>query len=150
MDDKKITWSTIGRRTLFTLFLCVLLGITLMGRRVFLSPPFASYTLYFYLGVVILPSLIVFILCFRQHPTGSRTMLVILPILAVVMICFYMTLIGPSFYTDIQCQSVGQEGLLVRLDCQCEHAVSGGMAQAPCAAEQLWPVPLIRLIEEYR
>ena len=77
-------------------------------------------------------------------------MLVILPILAVVMICFYMTLIGPSFYTDIQCQSVGQEGLLVRLDCQCEYAVSVGTAQAPCAAKQLWPVPLIRLTEEYR
>ena len=150
MEKQKLTWHTAGNWSLFTLVLSILAGIVLMGRGVFLSPPVASYTIYFYLGVVILPVSVVFTVFARRRPTGSRTMLVVLPILAVVMICFYLTLIGPAFYTDIQCQRVGQEGLLVRLDCQCEYAFSGGTKQAPCVAKQLWPVPLIRLIEEYR
>jgi len=150
MDKQIPTWHMTGARTLLTLFLSILAGIILMGRRVFLSPPIASYTLYFYLAVVILPSLIVFTLHARRRPAGSRTMLIILPILAVVLICFYITLIGPAFYVDIQCQRAEQTLLIARLDCQCEYAVSGGTTQAPCAAKQLWPVPLIWLIEEHR
>lgn len=145
-----MTWKTTGAWTLFTLFLSALVGIILMGRRIFLIPLFASYTIYFYLGVVILPALIVFVVFARRRPTGSKVTLVILPILASLMICFYVVLIGPAFYVDIQCQPKEQMGLVVRLDCQCEYNVSGGTRQAACVAEQLRPMPLMRLIAEDR
>ena len=150
MENKKMTWRTVGARTLFTLFLSILAGIVLMGRRVFLAPPIASYTIYFYLGVVLLPSLVVFVVLARRHPTGSKAVLVILPILTGVMTCFYFVLIGPAFYANIQCQPYERTGVIVRLDCQCEYNVSGGTAQSTCTAEQFWPIPLIRLVEENR
>lgn len=150
MEKQKITWKKTGTWTLFTLFLSILAGIVLMGQRVVLAPPIASYTIYFYLAVVILPSLVVFVVFVRRRPEGPRVTLVLIPILASVMICFYFVLLGPAFYVDIQCQPKEKTGLIVRLDCQCEHAVSAGTAQAPCVAEQLWPMPLMRLVEENR
>jgi len=150
MENQKMTWRTTGAWTLFTLFLSILAGIVLMGRKIFLSPPIASYTIYFYLTVVLLPTLIVFAVCVRRGPVGSRVTLVVLPIFASVLICFYLVLLGPAFYADIQCQSEERTRLIVRLDCQCEYNASGGTAQVSCVAEQLWPIPLIRLIEENR
>ena len=144
MEEQKITWRRAGTWTFFTLFLSILAGIVLMGQRMVLAPPIASYTIYFYLAVVILPSLVVFVVFARRDPTGSKVTLVMLPIFASVMICFYFVLIGPAFYVDIQCQPEAQTGLIVHLDCQCEYAVSAGTAQAPCVAEQLWPMPLMR------
>ena len=148
MEKQKLTWHTAGNWSLFTLVLSILAGIVLMGRRVFLTPPMASYTIYFYLGIVLLPALTVFVVFARRRPTGSQTMLIVLPILVSVMTCFYFVLIAPAFYVDIQCQSKEQTGLLVRLDCQCEYNTSAGTAQAACTAEQLRPIPLMRLIGE--
>ena len=150
MEKQKVTWRTTGVWTLLTLFLSILAGIILMGRRVFLTPPIAAYTIYFYLGVVLLPALVVFVVFARRRPTGSRMMLIALPIFASLMACFYFVLIGPAFYVDIQCQSQEQMGLIVHLDCQCEYNTSGGKAQVACVADQIKPIPLMWLIEENR
>ena len=150
MEEQKITWRRAGMWTFFTLFLSILAGIVLMGQRIFLVPPFASYTIYFYLAVVILPSLVVFVVFVRRGPEGPRVTLVLLPIFATVMICFYFVLIAPAFYVDIQCQPKERTGLIVRLDCQCEYNASGGTAQAACVAEQLRPIPLMWLVDENR
>lgn len=148
MNNKKITWKAAGQWTLLTLFLSALTGIGLMRQRIFLAPPVASYTIYFYLTIVLLPPLVTFVICVRRHPVGQRTMLVMLPVFASVMLCFYLTLIGPASYNDIQCQTGEHTGLVVRLDCQCENAPSGSPVQEPCMAEQWRPIPLMRLVKE--
>lgn len=148
MKNQKITWQATGQWTLLTLFLSALTGIGLIRQRIVLAPPIASYTIYFYLAIVLLPSLATFVVCVRRHPLGQRKMLVVLPVFVSMMICFYLTLIGPAFYNDIQCQTQEPTGLLVRLDCQCDHAPSGSTLRKPCVAEQWWPIPLMRLVKE--
>jgi len=148
MKNQKLTWKATGLWTMLTLFLSALIGIGLMRQRIFLAPPIAAYTIYFYLAIVLLPSLATFVVCVFRHPVGQRKMLVMLPVFASVMICFYLTLIGPASYNDIQCQTGEHTGLVVHLDCQCEYAPSGSPVQDPCVAEQWWPVPLIRLVKE--
>ncbi len=147
MKNQKITWNATGLWTMLTFFLSVLAGIGLMRQKIVLSPPIASYTIYFYLAVVLFPSLATFIICVRRHPVGQQTMLVVLPVFVSVMICFYLTLLSPAFYDDIQCQTGEHTRLIVRLDCQCEHAPSGSTVQEPCVAEQWWPIPLMRLVK---
>jgi len=148
MKNQKITWKATGLWTMLTLFLSALTGIVLIRQRIVLAPPIAAYTLYFYLAILLLPSLATFVACVRRHPVGQRKMLVILPVFASVMLCFYLTLIGPAFYNDIQCQTGERTELKVRLDCQCEHAPSGSPVQEPCVAEQWQPIPLMRLVKE--
>ena len=150
MEKQNVTWRRAGAWTFFTLFLSILAGIVLMGQRVFLAPPLAGYTVYFYLAVVILPSAVVFTVFARRRPSGSKATLVVLPILASLMVCFYLVLIGPAIYVDIQCQAEERTGLIVRLDCQCEYNTSSGTAQAACVAEKLRPIPLMRLAGENR
>ncbi len=112
------------------------------------ASPIASYTIYFYLAIVLLPPLATFFIYVRRHPVGQRKPLVVLLVFASVMICFYLTLLSPAFYNDIQCQVRERTGLMVRLDCQCEYAPSGSTILEPCAAEQWWPIPLMRLAQE--
>ena len=148
MKNQEITWKTTGQWIMLTLFLNALAGIGLIGQRIVLAPPFASYTMLFYLAIVLFPSLTVFIVFVRRHPVGPRKMLVALPVFVSVMMCCYLTLVAPSFYNDIQCQTGEQIGSMVRLDCQCEHAPSGTMIQEPCVAEKWRFIPLMRLVKE--
>lgn len=149
MKDQKITWNRTGLWTMLMLFMSVLAGIVLMGQRIFLAPPIASYTIYFYLVIVLLPSLVTFVVCVRRHPTGEQNkVLVMLSVFATVMVCFYLVLLGPAFYDDIQCQVREQSGSIVLLDCQCEHAPSGSPVQEPCIAEKWQFIPLMRLVKE--
>jgi len=148
MKNQKITWNATGLWTMLTLFLSALAGIGLMSQRIVLSPPIAAYTIYFYLAIALLPPLATFVVCVRRHPVGRRKMLVMLPIFASVMLCFYLTLLGPAFYDDIQCKAVEHAGSMVRLECQCEYAPSGSPVQEPCVAEQWWSLPLMRLVDE--
>ena len=148
MKNQTITWKATGLWTMLTLFLSALAGIVLMRLRIVLAPPIAAYTIFFYLAIVLLPSLVTFVVCTRRHPTGERKMLVLLPVFASVMLCCYLVLIGPGFYDDIQCQGGEDTRSIARLDCQCEYAPSGSPVQVPCVAEQWRPIPLMRLIKE--
>ena len=148
MKNQKITWKATGLWTMLTLFLSALTGIVLIRQRIVLAPPIAAYPLYFYLAIFLLPSLVTFVACVRRHPVGQRKTLVMLPVFASVILCFYLTLIGPVFYNDIQCQTGERTGLRVQLDCQCEHVPSGSPIQEPCVAEQWRPIPLMRLVKE--
>ena len=148
MKNKKITWNKTGLWTLLALFLGALVGVGLMSRRIFPIPLFASYTVHFYIAVLLIPALVIFIVCAKQHPEGRRTILIALPVFVSVLVCFYLALLGPLFYLDIHCQTKEQAGLFVRLDCQCEQNASGGTVQTPCAAEQLRPIPFMRLVKE--
>jgi len=135
--------------TMSTLFLSVLVGIILMGQGIVLSPPIASYTIYFYLAIVLFPSLAIFVIHARRHPTGEqKKVLVMLSVFASVVVCFYLVLLSPAFYDDIQCQVREQSGSMVLLDCQCEHAPSGSLVQEACIAEKWQFIPLMRLVKE--
>ncbi len=147
-QNRKLTWSRIGALTLAVLILSVLVGIWMMGRRVVLAPPMAASTPYFYLAVGLLPALITFLVGAKAQPTGKRTMLLALPIFGSVIFVFYLALIGPGFYTDIQCQVASGSKLVRHLDCSCMLETTSGKGQVKCSADQLALLPLIRLVEE--
>jgi len=147
MKDQKTTWNKTGLWTMLTLFLSILVGIVLMGQGIVLSPPISPYTIYFYLAIVLLPSITVFIICIRRHPMNQPKTLVMLSVFASVMVCFYLVLLSPAFYDDIQCQVREQSGSMVLLDCQCERAPSGSPVQEPCIAEKWQFIPLMRLVK---
>jgi len=149
-QNRKLTWNRVGALTLAVLILCVLAGLWMMGRRVFLAPPMAASTPYFYMAVGSLPALITFLVGAWARPTGNRIMLLALPIFGSVIFVFYLALIGPGFYTDIQCQVVSSSGLVRHLDCGCRIETSSDKGTTKCSADQLAPLPLIWLVEEKR
>jgi len=149
-QKRKLTWNRAGGLTLAVLILCVLVGVWMMGQRVFLAPPMAASTPYFYMAVGSLPALITFLVGAWARPTGKRIMLLALPIFGSVIFVFYLALIGPGFYTDIQCQVASGSRSASRLDCSCELETSSGKALVKCSADELAPLPLIRLVEEKR
>ena len=149
-QKRKLTWNRAGGLTLAVLILCVLVGIWMMGQRIFLAPPIAASTPYFYMAVGSLPALITFLACVWARPTGKRIMLLALSIFGSVIFVFYLVLIGPGFYTDIQCQVASGSRSANRLDCSCLLETSSGKGLVKCSADQLAPLPLIRLVEEKR
>ena len=150
MKNKIVTWNKTGFWTLAMALLGILTGIVLMKQRVFLVPPLVPYTIYFYIAIALFPAFGAFIVCARRHPVGPRNKLISLPVFVIIMLCFYLLLIAPAFYTNIQCLSTEKPGFLVQQECQCEHEPSGSKIQTPCMAEHWWPLPLMRLVEENR
>jgi hypothetical protein len=147
-QNGKLTWNRAGGLTLAVLIMCVLVGVWMMRQRVFLAPPMAASTPYFYVAVGSLPALITFLVSVWARPTGKRTMLVALPIFGSVIFIIYLVLIGPGFYTDIQCQAASGSRSASRLDCSCRFETIEGKVLVKCAADELAPLPLIRLVEE--
>jgi hypothetical protein len=147
-QNRKWTWNRAGGLTLAVLILSVLVGIWLMRHRIFLAPPMAASTPYFYIAVGSLPALITFLVGVWARPTGKRIMLVALPIFGSVIFVIYLVLIGPGFYTDIQCQAASGSRSASRLDCSCRFEFTSGKALVKCSADELAPLPLIRLVEE--
>ncbi len=147
-QNRKLTWNRVGGLTLAVLILCVLVGVWMMRQRVFLAPPMAASTPYFYIAVGSLPALITFLIGVWARPTGKRIMLVALPIFGSVILVIYLALIGPGFYTDIQCQVGSGSRSASHLDCSCQFETISGKALVKCSADELAPLPLIRLVEE--
>jgi hypothetical protein len=139
----------VGGVTLVVLIASVLVGIWMMSQRIFLAPPMAASTPHFYIAVGSLPALIAFLVGTWKRPTGRRTMLLALPIFGGVIFFIYLVLIGPGFtYTDIQCQAAAGSRPARRLDCTCRFEYTSGQGLVECSADELAPLPLIRLIDE--
>ncbi len=147
-QNGKLTWDRAGGLTLAVLVTSVLVGVWLMRQRVFLAPPMAASTFYFYIAVGSLPALITFLVCVWARPTGKRTMIVALPVFGSVILIIYLIFIGPGFYTDIQCQVASGSRPAGRLDCSCRFEAISGKGLLKCSADKLAPLPLIRLVEE--
>ena len=145
-QKRKLTWNKVGGLTLMALCLGVLIGVCMMRQRIFLAPPLAASTPYFYIAVGSLPALITFMVTAWARPIGNRLMLVALPIFACVILVIYLAIIGPGFITDIQCQAAAGSGY--HLDCTCRFETIEGKGLSKCTADDLSPLPLIRLIEE--
>ena len=143
-----LTWNGAAGLTLIALLAGIVLGILILRARIFLAPPLASDTIYFYVAVALLPALITFLLALRARPIGRRLMLLILPIFSCMIIIVYLTLIGPGMYTQIQCQAKAGSESSSQLDCRCRVESSDGKTVFECVADQLSPLPLIRLVEE--
>lgn len=148
-QNRKWTWNRVGGLTLAVLIVGVLVGLWMMRQRIFLAPPVAASTPYFYIAVGSLPALITFLVGVWKRPTGRRTMLLALPIFGGVIFFVYLVLLGPGFtYTDIQCQAASGSSSARRLDCSCRFEFISGRGQVKCSADDLAPLPLIRLVEE--
>lgn len=149
-QNRKLTWNRVGALTLAVLIMCELAGVWMMRQRIFLAPPMAASTPYFYIAVGSLPALITFLVCVCTRPAGNRIMLVALPIFGSVIFAIYLALIGPGFYSDIQCQAASGSRSASRLDCNCLIEAISGKELVKCSADELAPLPLIRLVEEKR
>jgi hypothetical protein len=147
-QSRRQTWNRAGGLTLAVLFMGVLVGVWMMRQRVFLAPPLVASTPYLYMAVGSLPALITFLVGVWARPTGKRIMLVALPIFGSVIFVIYLALIGPGFYTDIQCQATSGSGSASHLDCSCLFETIEGKELVKCSADELSPLPLIRLVEE--
>ena len=147
-QKRKLTWNKVGGLTLMALCLGALIGVWMMRQRIFLAPPLAASTPYFYIAVGSLPALITFMVTAWARPIGNRLMLVALPVFACVILVTYLVLIGPGFITDIQCQAAAGSGSDNHLDCSCLFETIEGKSLSKCTADDLSPLPLIRLIEE--
>ena len=134
--------------TLAVLIMGALVGVWMMRQRVFLAPPMAASTPYFYIAVGSLPALITFLVSVWARPTGKRIMLVALPVFGSAIFAVYLALIGPGFYTDIQCQLASGSRSAGRFDCSCRFEAISGKETVKCSADELAPLPLIRLVEE--
>ena len=145
---KRPTWNKVAGLTLLALFMGVLLGVWMLGQRIFLAPPWAAGTAYFYMAVGLLPALIVLLITAWARPAGRRLMLVALPIFAGVIFVVYLAIIGPGLYTDIQCQAAAGSEPSRQLECSCQIESSEGKAPFKCSAVELSPLPLIRLVDE--
>ena len=143
-----LTWNKVGGLTLIALIIGILLGFLFLRQRVFLAPPLAAGTVYFYVVLALLPALITFLIAVRARPTGKRLMLVALPIFIFVIIIVYLTIIGPGLYTHIQCQAAAGPAPSGQLECSCQVESSEGKTVFECVADRLSPLPLIRLVEE--
>jgi hypothetical protein len=144
---RKLTWNKVGGLTLAVLVLSALAGVWLMRERIFLAPPLAGSTAGFYLAFPVLLALITFIaISVRVRPGGSCIMLIALPVFAGVIFVVYLALIGPGIYSDVQCQAA--PGAPRRLDCRCLSEGTSGSSLDKCVADDLAPLPLIRLVEE--
>ena len=146
----RLTWNRVGGLTLLALFMSVLLGVWMMGQRIFLAPPWAAGTAYFYIAVGLLPALITLLLAAWTRPTGKRLMLVALPIFSCVIFVVYLAILGPGLYTDIQCQITAGLEPSRHLACSCQFESIEGRALFECTADELSPLPFIRLVEEKR
>jgi hypothetical protein len=149
-DDKEqyLTWNSVGGLTLIALIVGIFLGFLFVRQRIFLAPPLAASTVYFYVAVASLPALITFLLALQSRPTGTRVMLAALPIFSCMMIIVYLTLIGPALYTHIQCPAGAGAETSGQLICSCQVESSDGKTVFECLADKLSPLPLIRLVEE--
>ncbi|MEW6403491.1 MAG: hypothetical protein AB1649_16970 [Chloroflexota bacterium] len=145
-----LTWNKAGGLTLLALSSGILLGIWMMGQRIFLAPPLAPGTFYFYLAVGLLPALITLLIATCSRPTGKRLMIVALPVFSCVILVVYLVIIGPGLYTDIQCLATAGLGPSGHLECSCQVETSEGKGRFECTADELSPLPLIRLVEEKR
>lgn len=148
LTKRQLTWNTAGALILLMAFLGLLAGIGLIAGRIYLRPPWAAFTWYFYASLPILPALVTYGLCLRARPVGRPTLVMASPLLVGLMVCFYLALIGPAFYADIQCAPGQGRGLMVQLDCRCFTESSGGLTEASCLAESWAPLPFIRLVDE--
>lgn len=143
--NRRLTWNQVGLLILLTSFLGIVSGIALLAWGIFLAPPFASLTRYFYVGLAVLPPFVTLGLCLRARPVGRRALVLASPVLGGLLICLYLGLIGPAFYDHIQCTPGRRDGLRVQYDCQCQVETSGGLTQESCSAEGIPPLPFVRL-----
>ncbi len=147
-QSRRLTWNRAGGLTLAALLTGALVGVWMMQQRIFLAPPLSDSTPYLYMAVGLLPALITFLVSVWARPMGKRLMLVALPIYGIVIFVIYLALIGPGFYNDIQCQATSGSGSASDLDCRCRFETIEGKALVRCSADNLSPLPLIRLVEE--
>jgi len=114
-----LTWRKVAAFVLIILLASVFLGIWLASMRICLIPSLFRFTGLFYAGLGLIPAVIVLIICITKHPSGNRLWLILVPLLSFVLFCFYLTLIAPAFYSQIECQPAVYSGLMVHQDCTC-------------------------------
>lgn len=142
-----MTWRRSGVLVIVTLVLSQFIGIEMASQRIFLTSSLFEFTGPFYIGLGILPAAIVLLTCLVQNPSGNRFWIALLPLLSAVIFCLYLTLIGPSFYSDIKCHSTAYVGLAVHQDCICQISSSSGTAATKCSLDGLRILPFVRLSE---
>jgi len=140
-----LTWRKTAVFVIATLLVSMVLGIWMLSQRISLASSLFQYTGLFYTVTGLAPALVVFVLCVMKHPSGSRLWLVLLPFLVGLLLLFYLALIGPGLYTEIECNSTTYSGLAVHQDCLCKVTGSSDFAQVKCSLDGLRILPFARL-----
>lgn len=144
----KLTWTAASPWIAIVMLVSSALGIVLLKQRIFLAPPWASYTADLYWLIELLPPLIVFIAFAAARPAGPSTVLAALTGFAVLIFIIYLYIIGPLLYTDIQCNPTTGSGPRGQLVCGCYYDSIHGSGAFECLAVKLPSLPFIRLTRE--
>jgi hypothetical protein len=144
-SQPEFTWRKTALYVIATLIVSIILSIGMLVLRITLTSSLFQYTRLFFTLFGSVPALIVLIICVLKRPSGSRLWFVLLPLLYALFLCFYLALIGPSFYTDIECNSPTYSGLAVHQECICIVTGSSDIKQGNCSLDSLPVLPFARL-----
>jgi hypothetical protein len=148
IQRKKLTWNKAVALVFFALFAGPLAGIWMLKQRIFLAPPLAAGSQYFYMAVGLLPALVTLFIASRAQSMGKRLILVTSSMFGCLIVFFYLIVIGPAIYTDIQCQARVNSGLFSHLECICQFESSGSKIHSECSADKLLLLPFLKVVDE--
>jgi hypothetical protein len=137
----ELTWRKTAVFVLTTLLASIILSIWMLSQRIYLAVSLFQYTGLFYILSGLAPALTVFVICAMKHPTGSRLWFVLLPLLGGLILCFYLALIGPALYSEIECRPPTYSGLAVHQVCICKVTPYS----LGCTLDGLRILPFVRL-----
>ena len=146
-DKSGITWRKTAILVVTTLLVSMILSVWMISQRISLNSSLIRYTSLLYIVSGLVPAIIVLVLCALKRPSGSHLWFVLLPMLSGVLFCFYLTLIGPSFYSEIECNSTTYSGLTIHQECVCKWSGSSDTSQVMCSLDSLVFSPFARLTE---
>ena len=146
-SNPELTWRKTAGLVMITLLVSMMLSVWMMAQRISLSSSLFRYTWLFYIVSGLGPAIIVLVLCVLKRPSGSRLWFVLLPMLGGVLFCFYLTLLGPGFYSGIECNSTAYSGFAIHKECVCERSGSSDTSQVKCSLDSLGVSPFARLTE---
>ena len=147
LSRQGLTWRKTAVWVMTTLLVSMILSVWMMSQRISLTSSLFRYTGLLYTVSGFAPALIVLVFCALKRPSGSRLWVVLLPMLSGLMWCIYLALIGPSFYSEIECHSTTYSGLVVHQDCVCKSTGASDTGQVKCSLDGLMVLPFARLTD---
>jgi len=142
-----ISWRKTTILVVATLLASMILSVWMLSKRISLNPSLIQYTWLLYITTGLVPAIFVLVLSLLKRPSGSHLWLVLLPLMSGILFCFYLTLIGPGFYSDIECNSTTHSGLAIHQECVCKRSGSSDTSQVKCSSDSIVFSPFARLTD---
>jgi cytochrome bd-type quinol oxidase subunit 2 len=145
-QQRRLTWNRAALYIIAVMILCIVGGIFLASRRIYLRPPWFQYTVLFYVSLW-LPVVVTVVLCIWKRPAGRWVILIPLLVFLGLGFCAYLTLLGPAMYSDITCDKPQPIGLAINQYCRCQWKGDSESGAVECKLAGVSFLPFVHLIE---